>query len=105
MDVSREEAIDAPDTPTDEGEKLYNLADDIKEAMATDPALIPKPEDFKSKAAYLEALKQVNSVFNRAYYIQNSGRSGWRLAVNQNSFQDMVSRSPLGRFNLLARGK
>jgi len=105
LDVSREEAIDAPDTPTDEGEKLYNLADDIKEAMATDPALIPKPEDFKSKAAYLEALKQVNSVFNRAYYIQNSGRSGWRLAVNQNSFQDMVSRSPLGRFNLLARGK
>jgi len=66
---SREAGIAAEPTPTDEGEKLYNLADDFETAVQSDPAIQAKPQDYKTQA-YLNALKRVKKIFDRAYYYQ-----------------------------------
>jgi len=87
----RTEAVAAEDTPLDQGEKLFNLADSFEEAI-NDPAL--------ERDTTKEALEKVNKIFDRANFILASGRSGWRYGQNLNNFMEAVSRSPLGRFAL-----
>ena len=91
----RMEAIQDRAKPIDEGEKLFNSASDFEVALMEDTqsgAIASKKTE--------EALAKVNKIFNRAYLVQATGRSGVRLPNNIQNFMEAVAQSPLGRLAL-----
>lgn len=91
----RMEALQDRAEPIDQGEKLFNSASDFEVALMEDTesgAIASKKTE--------EALAKVNKIFNRAYLVQATGRSGIRLPNNIQNFMEAVAQSPLGRLAL-----